>query len=99
MFRTAVLAAGLCIMLSVVALAQTAPKAPGTTAAPGTTPVPGAMPPGAMPGAMPGMTPDMQKMWEQMQQQLLSRFDADRNGVLSDAEKLAAQEAMGREGI
>jgi hypothetical protein len=48
---------------------------------------------------MPGTTPDMQKMWEQMQQQLLSRFDADRNGVLNDQERLMAQEAMRREGI
>jgi hypothetical protein len=45
------------------------------------------------------MTPELQKSFEQMQQQLLSRFDVDRNGVLSDQEKLMAQEAMRREGI
>jgi len=56
--------------------------------------------PGAMPGAMPGASPaDMQKQWEQMQQQLLTRFDVDKNGALSDQEKLMAQEAMRREGI
>src|SRR5262245_1967216 len=104
MVRTTVLVAAGCIVFSVTALAQTAPKAPSTPPAPGaTTPTqPGTLPgaqPGAMPGAIPGMTPDMQKQWEQMQQQLLARFDADRNGVLSDQEKLMAQEAMRREGV
>src|SRR4051812_31291529 len=97
MIRTAALTALFCVCFAVVALGQTTPTAPGAApnGVPGATPG-GAMPPGALP---PGMTPDMHKMLEQMQQQMLARFDVDRNGVLSDQEKLMAQEAMRREGI
>jgi hypothetical protein len=34
-----------------------------------------------------------------MQQQMLSQFDVDKNGVLSDQEKMMAQEAMRRQGV
>jgi hypothetical protein len=90
MFYKTVLTGLLGVWFSVAAMAQTAPKAPAT---PATTSVPSASVP--VPGATPGMQPSI----EQMQQQLLSRFDVDRNGVLSDQEKLMAQEAMRREGI
>src|SRR5258705_12288600 len=96
MYRTAAFAAFIGVSSSLAALAQ-APK-PATTPTPATQPgaVPGAMEPGAMPGGGPA---DMQKMWEQMQQQLLAQFDQDRNGVLSDQEKLMAQEFLRRHGI
>jgi hypothetical protein len=92
MFRNAVLAGVLSAWFSLTAMAQTAPKAPATPAA---TAVPTTTTTVPVPGATPGMQPSL----EQMQQQLLSRFDLDRNGVLSDQEKLMAQEAMRREGI
>jgi len=41
---------------------------------------------------------DQAKMSAEMQQMLLQQFDVDKNGVLSDQEKLAAQEAMRKQG-
>ncbi|HEY2413448.1 MAG TPA: hypothetical protein VGI40_14445 [Pirellulaceae bacterium] len=90
MFRDAVLAGLVSVWFSVAAMAQTAPKAP-------TTPAPTGVPSSSVP--VPGTTPGVQPSIEQMQQQLLSRFDVDRNGVLSAQEQLMAQEAMRREGI
>jgi hypothetical protein len=48
-------------------------------------------------GPPPGF--DQKKAFEQMQQQMLMQFDANRDGKLSDQEKMAAQEAMRRQGV
>ncbi len=48
-------------------------------------------------GPQPGF--EQKKAFEQMQQQMLMQFDADRDGKLSDQEKMAAQEAMRRQGV
>lgn len=42
---------------------------------------------------------DPTQAWAQMQQQMLQRFDANRDGRLSGQEQLLAQEAMRRHGI
>jgi len=42
---------------------------------------------------------DQARAMAELQQKLLKQFDLNQDGVLSDAEKLAAQEAMAKQGI
>jgi len=47
----------------------------------------------------PMPTADQAKMMAEMQQRMLQQFDANKDGVLSDQEKLVAQEAMLKQGV
>jgi Ca2+-binding EF-hand superfamily protein len=47
----------------------------------------------------PMPTADQAKMMAEMQQRMLQQFDVNKDGVLSDQEKLAAQEAMLKQGV
>ena len=47
----------------------------------------------------PKPTGDQAKMTAEMQQRILQQFDVNKDGVLSDQEKLVAQEAMLKQGV